>query len=572
MRRLASAICLLLVAGCGLPLSGGVHEPGQVPAEQRPGGDIQVLPPGPRDDAPADEIVRDFFGAQSSPDNAHASAREFLAPEARRAWRDNAPVGVLGGRLSIESIGGQRDRFRVTGVTVAEIAADGSYTPDRKPVDFPVQLRKGPRGRWLITNVPNGLLLSAADRERSFHARDIYFLAPPSAPGAAASHLVPDRVFLPVTADSADGLARRLMAGPSRMLADSVSTAFPKGTAVRTVGTSPSGVVTIDLTEQAGRASSLLRDQMSAQLVWTLRGDPDFSKLLLRSAGRVLGGGSGGQAALRDRSDWLPYDPDGLGSRAPLYYIGGRRLRQLEATTGPAAASGEVVDAAAASPRGGTLALLTQVGAVAELRTGPLSGPFIPRVRAARLSSPSWGSGERGVWFLQNGRVRLAPLVGAPVDVPVDGLAGLGPISGVRVSRDGVRVGIIVGVGSSRRLHVGRVALRKGALRIVGVRNVAPGVKDVGDLSWAGATSLVVLGRAAGVLAPVSIAIDGSAVALVNRIGLEGKRPMSIAAAPKLPLVVGALLADGMQVLCRESGLLLVPEPGIVGGQPFYPG
>src|SRR4051812_2329093 len=108
----------VLVAGCGLPLGGGVREPGQVPAEERVGGDIQVLPPGPRDDASAVDIVRDFYGAQSSPVDAHASAREFLAPELRPKWRDNASVGVLdSGQLDVNAVTGQPNALRVTGRT-----------------------------------------------------------------------------------------------------------------------------------------------------------------------------------------------------------------------------------------------------------------------------------------------------------------------------------------------------------------------------------------------------------------------------------------------------------------------
>ncbi|MCU1590201.1 MAG: Lipoprotein LpqB, beta-propeller domain-like protein [Frankiales bacterium] len=566
MRRLAAALCLLLAAGCGLPLGGGVKAPGAVPAEQRQGGDIQVLPPAPRDDAPPDEIVRGFFRAQSSPGNAHASARAFLAPELRRTWRDNGVVSVLGSALQPASVDGVVNAFRVTGSIIGQIATDGSYSPVSGVLDIRVELRKGPRGRWLITKVPDGLVLSATDRERSFRARNIYFLAPPSSPGAAASHLVPDQVFLPVTAASADALVRRLLAGPSRPLGDSVTSAFPAGTAVRRVRTDASGLVTVDLTEQVGRASAVLREQMSAQLVWTLRDLADaFSRLRLLSAGRQVG-------VLRDRSDWQPYDPDGLIPHAPLYYVGGRRLRLLEPPPGPASASQQrVVDDAAVSPRGGSVALLTALGSGAELRTGPPSGPFALRARAASLSFPSWGSGEQGVWFLENGRVMLAPLAGRTLGVPVDGLGGLGPISGLRVSRDGVRVGLIVGSAKHRQLVVGRVAERNGSPRVVGVRPVAPGVVDVGDLSWESATSLVVLGRASGVTAPVRVAIDGSAIALVNRIGLELSSPVSIAAAPERPLVVGARIG-GVNALFRDDGLKYVKEQGIEGTAPFYPG
>jgi hypothetical protein len=390
-----------------------------------------------------------------------------------------------------------------------------------------------------------------------------------------SSHLVPDQVFLPVTADNADGLVRRLLAGPSRLLADSVSTAFPTGTAVRSVRTDASGVVTVDLSAAAGRAAAQLREQMAAQLVWTLRGSNDFSALRFLSGGRPVPSGISDSEALRDRNDLQPYDPDGLSPRPPLYYVSGRRLRVLESNRVPAsdASQRQVVDSAAVSPRGGAMALLTRSAAGMDLKTGPPNGPFVVRARAQSISFLTWGSGEQGVWFLRTGRVVLAPLSGAPVEVPVDGLGSAGPITGLRVSRDGARVGIIAGVGTGRRLLVGRVAERAGALRIIGIRSVAPGVGDVRDLTWDSATSLIVLGRAAGVAGPVRVAVDGSSVILVARVGLEGTQPLTVTAAPNQPLVVAALLGRRSYVIYRASGTnRYVRERGISGSEPFYPG
>lgn len=572
MRRGLAVLLLSLVAGCGLPLAGGVQEPGAVPAERRADGDIQVLPPGPRDDASADAIVRGFFGAQSDPSDAHASAREFLASDLRKRWRDTGPVSVFEPGLEVTAVGGASDSFRVTGTLVGRINDDGSYSPERGTIDVPVQLRKAARGRWVISAVPDGLLLSTADRDRSFRPRNVYFLAPSSGPTSPPSHLVPDQLFLPVTADTADALVRRLLAGPSRPLGDSATTAFPAGTTVRSVRRDASGLVTVDLSAQVGQAGALQKEQMSAQLVWTLRGiSGDFTQLVLRSAGKAVGVGSpGSQNTLQDRDAYPSYDPDGLSARAPVYYIGGRRLRLIEPTTEPAGdASGRAaVDLAAASTRGRSLALLTQTGKRWELRTGPSSGPFSVRARGASLSSPSWGSGEQGVWFLSGGRVQLAPLSGPVLDVPVDGIGRFGPLSQLRVSRDGARIGLIAGVGPQRRLLVGRIRAVGDSLRVVGVRSVAPGVSDVSALSWESATSLVVLGRVSGVTAPVRVAVDGSSVSLINRLGLEQSAPLTIAAAPDRPLVVGV----AGSVLFQDNGRLYTREEGIIGYAPFYPG
>lgn len=575
MRRLCVALCLLLAAGCGLPLPDGVQEPGVVRVQQGRGGDIQVLPPGPRDSASADEIVRNFFGAQSDPADGHASAREFLAPELRSRWSDSGPVSVFADTLDIAAVDGSADTYRVTGALLGRLATDGSYRPARGNIDVHVRLRRGAHGRWLISQVPNGLLLSAADRDRSFRVRDVYFLAPGPAPSAPSTHLVPDRVFLPVGADSADAVVRRLVAGPSRGLGDSVLTAFPTGTTVRTVRTDDAGLVTVDLSRQVAMAPALAREQMSAQLVWTLRSlGGSFSQLRFLSGGAAVSvNGQNPAGSVQDRADWASYGPDGLTPQAPLFYLGGRRLRVLDPTTGPAAdASGQVtVDAGAASPRGGGLALLTQLRPDhAELRTGPASGPFVLRDRGA-LSVPSWGSGELGVWFLDRGQLVLSTLTGSLVDVPVDGAAPGGALQAVRVSRDGARIGLIAGTGTDRRLLVGRIVARAGRPQVVGLTSVAPDVTDVQDLAWDSATSLVVLGRESGVTAPIRITIDGSSVSLVDELGLELSEPQSIAAAPGRPLVVGALLA-GATALFRDNGQTFAREVGIVGGMPFYPG
>jgi hypothetical protein len=571
MRRLAAALGLTLVAGCGLPLPGGVQEPGAVPAAVRPGGgDIQVLPPGPRDDAAADDIVREFFGAQSDPANRHASAREFLAPELRPRWRDDGPVSVVGSGLTVEPADAAADAFRVGGTLVGRIDQDGSYSPAAGRIDLVVRVRQGAHGRWVISGAPDGLVLSTADRDRSFRTRNVYFLAP----GATPPHLVPDPVLVPVSADPADAVVRRLLEGPSRLLSDSAVTAFPAGTAVRSVRTAASGLVTVDLSAQADRATPQQRQAMAAQLVWTLRSTEAFAQLRLQSVGRDLPvERPGGQGVLQARTDWAAYNPDGLPPEVPLYFVRGGRLRVLDPTGGSTAAptGDQPVDAGAASPRGGELALLSRLRTGDELRTGPVSGPFLLRARGRRLSSPSWGSGERGVWFLDGTRLRVAPVSGTPRTVPVDGIAAFGPVTAVRVSRDGVRVALIAGPPDHGTVLVGRVVERGGGLRVVGLVAVARAVTGVRDLSWDSSTSLVVLGQVSGVTAPVRVLVDGSSVALVNKLGLEQSTPLGIAAAPEHPLLVGAIVRD-TEVLLRDSGRLYVKVDGVTGGSPFYPG
>ena len=332
-RAVAATAAALVLTACGLPLTTGIRAVQDRPAGQQQRGDIQVLPPGPSDDARPEQVVRDFFGAQSSPDDGHARAREFLAPE-RRGWKDAGIVNVFAGpALTVAPVGAAKNLFTVSGALIGRIEPDGSYTRASGPVSVRVRLRHNERGRWVIADVPDGLLLSSADRERSFKPYNVYFLAPPAGTGASESHLVPEPIFLPVTADPADALVRRLLAGPSQLLGDSVQTAVPLGTILlRPVATDTAGVVTVDLSGEAALVPQLQQQQLSAQLVWSLRGSPSaFSQLRLRSGGADLKvGTSTGPGVLQDRRDWASYDPDALPARVPALFVEGRRLRRWE--------------------------------------------------------------------------------------------------------------------------------------------------------------------------------------------------------------------------------------------------
>jgi hypothetical protein len=574
------ALLLVLATGCGLPLPEGVQEPRRVEPGQQKRGDIQVLPPGPRDDNTPEQAVRGFFGAQSNPDDRHASARAFLTADRRAAWDDAGPVRVFDAQhgLSITAVEGRPEFFVVTGGRVGEIGRDGAYTRAEGTISITVRVRKGARGRWELSDAPPGLLLSTADRDRSFRWRSVYFLAPASGQPGATAHLVPDPVYFPVNADPAQALVERLIAGPSRPLGDSVETAVPTGTTLlHPVTTDAAGVVTVDLSGPVGRAPEPQLEQLSAQLVWTLRGvESGFSKLRLRSDGADVRVASGGDAdGLQDRDAWASFDPDGLALSAPAYYLSGRRLRSLDPglPSGPASDDKNrlLVDEAAIATRGGTLALLTNEGAAWALRTGLVTGTtFDVRWRGPAPASPSWGSGDRGVWFVAGGRVVLVPPSGRAVDVPVDGIGAFGPVGRLRVSRDGARVALVAGRGAQRVLVVGRVRVVRGQVRVVALRSVAPAVIDVSDVSWDGATSLVVLGRSAELSRlPIRVAVDGSTYAPLIRVGLENSEPVSLTGAPDRPLVVAATSAR-LPVLFRDNGRVYTREAR--GYAPFYPG
>ncbi|HVM27015.1 MAG TPA: LpqB family beta-propeller domain-containing protein [Mycobacteriales bacterium] len=583
-RALAAAAVAVLLSACGLPVESGVRSPGPVAPEAVERGGIQVLPPGPRPDAGPREVVLGFLGAQTSPDADYALAREFLAPEVRGSWDSGTGV-VIYDPVSVEVVTdvGDDSLVVVRSDTVASIGADGGYQLETGSVEDTYRLARDASGQLQLVDVPSGLRLTPAGAGRSYRAEEVYFVGLPEGPGPS-ERLVPDRAFLPAQGELADHLVRQLLAGPTVALGDAVTTGFPVGTALhRPVEPLADGVATVDLTREVLAAGPAQRRQLSAQVGWTLQTAlPATSGIRLLVEGEPLEVPEAEE--LQDRSDWLSVDPNGAAGRAPALYVVDRRLQRLEGSTPRSEATDGTlpVDAVAVSPSTGRLALLTRdgdPGTADVVRVGPSSGPFAPVLQDAPVSSLSWGSGARGLWAVTtapdpaaDSAIVLVPSSAdvQPLRVPYARPPGAGPLSVLRVSRDGARVAAVFGIGAERRLYVGRVELGDGGLRLAGLRPVAPLLADVADVAWESGTSLVVLAPLGTPnRLPVRVTVDGSELEPVRTLGLDGE-PETVTAAPGRPLVVGTVLA-GRPVLLVEDGELFRLQPG-AGAAPAYPG
>ena len=575
MRRRQRAIrwCLplaVLLAGCGLPLAKGVQRPTTTVSVGSPQpGDIRVLPPGPRRDSTPEAVVEGFLAAQSSPDSSHAIARQFLA--AGTVWDDRAGLLIYDPTtLDPSTVAGDDSSVVVTAMITGEVRSDGSYDATSRQLRETYSLRKGPSGLQLV-GVPPGLRLAIADRERSFVARNVFFLAPAYGLTSDTPNLVADRLFLPVSDDLAQRLIEHLLRGPSSALAGAVETVVPKGTRLLAPVTTRDGTVTVSLSAEVQALAQPQRAQLSAQLVWTLRQlDADFQRLRLLSGGQLLtiaGRVGPGLSDLQSRTDWADYDPDGMAPGAPLYYIADGGLRSLTtggggATRSSAATDGSLaIESAAVSTSGSQLGLVTTRG---QLLSGPLGGPFTVRLTAPGLSSPTWGSGEQGLWLLRQGAPLRIPDSGPATSVPVDG-DSTGPFDSMRLSRDGARVALV----ADKRLWLGRIEVDRTGPRLIGVHEDVPGLQDVAAVAWDTSTTLVVLARfGTQLLLPVRVAIDGSTVVSAGRAGISGV-PGDIAAAPGRPLVLGVTEGQRRRLL-SDDGLFF--QPGPVGTAPVYPG
>ena len=578
MRRLAVVVVLLLT-GCGLPLSNGAR-PGVAVTDERsrPAG-IKVLPPGPQRGATAEDLVRGFLRAQASPEDDHAVARQFLRDPA--SWDAGAFVVLYQpGSQTVRADPGRPGQVALSLQPTARIEADGSYrlaAGDRPAPVEQFRVAPGAGGELRLTQVPTGLRLQRADLSRSYLPREVFFLGR-STLGEATARLVPDRVFLPVTADPARALVQALLRGASRPLDQAVLSAAPPGTTLRGLTATDAGEVTVDLSGAVRSSSVRDRQRLSAQLVWTLQ---DFSGVRLLVDGQPLDGGSA--VTVQTVADWDEFDPAGVRDDAPLTYVQDRRLRSLDDLLGPGDATSGVVpvDEGAIDLAQAQLAVVTRrAGQDDELRVGGLTGALgAPRLRRPELGSLSWGSGDRGVWVLEAGaspRIWLLPGAGAPagarpVAVRYPTPPGAGRLTRMEVSRDGARIAMVLGEGPARRLHVGQVEPTADGLVVDEVVPVAPQLLDVTDVAWESGTSLAVLARDASGsgLLTARVAVDGSGAAPLLRQGVEGV-PLALAAAPGRRLVVSAagqgepprLFRDDLQVFRRQA-------PGTA---PFYPG
>jgi len=556
--RTAAAVCVtvlvpsLLVSGCGLPLADGIRRPGVVPAEQRLPAPISVLPPGPQPGATPQAIVLGFLTAQSSARDGHGIARRFLAPSVRASWRDDSGVTVYDPRTA-SAAPPQREADGVV-VTLAldvlgEVAADGAArVQPAQQRSQRYRLKQDAAGQWQLISVPEGLTLSPAGRDRSYDAVSVHFLAP-LGPAPAGRHLVADLVQLPADADRAVEVVGRLLAGPSQGLAGSVGTAVPAGTRLHTpVATNAAGQVTVDLTGPAGALAPQSRVDLSAQLVWTLREAlPDFTRLRLLVDGAPLQVPGVGEPQPRDA--WSSYAPDGTGERPLGTALVGGQLRSLgpdgdERTTDAPASVDDVLDFAV-DARQARLAVLTGSGSGKRtLQTGRFTGPLTPGWQDEALRSPTWGSGELGLWLLRTGAhpgiLLVPPAVGAePVEVLVDGLPALDGSSLLRVSRDGSRVALVAG----GVLLLGRFELGGRRPHLVGLHRMATGVRDV---AWQTGTTLEVLveDTEPPLLPLLRLSVDGTSAQVTGLVGAAGGEPTAITAYGDQPLLVETR-ADG---------------------------
>lgn len=565
------AVVLLGAAGCAsVPDSSPVQVLRQVGSEDAP------PPAGPVDGSNPLDLVRDFVTASGSSTDKHAAARAFLAPEAAN-WDDTAGITVLDGQIDTVPAPGAADpatgrtTIRIRGTQIGRVTTAGAFEPLQSSFQLDVDVVRRD-GQWRISRLPNGVVVPLSIFRDDYRTVRTYFVDP------TRRVAVPDLRYLPTVPASAQP-ARAidlLLAGPSQALQGAAVSQLPAGARLRSnVAASSDGAVVVDLTG-LGDPDDASRRLLAAQVVLSLS-EVNVGKVRLLVDGEPLVAG---------HPDWTRAEVAGLaadtapGAEVPALVVAAGRVEQLSgqgASTplpGPVGNGTYDAESAASTVDGRHLAVVARTrGGRTLLVGGGSDGGVAPVTLAAHsMTRPSWSPTGTEVWTVLDGRTVARVSIGTDGQVRTDTVAAdeltmAGPVTDLRLSRDGLRIVAVAGGG----LYAAAVARTiDGVVAVRDVRRLRE--SDLGQVvaaDWRSPESLLVITSGSDPLV-AQVSVDGLTLQPVLSNNLTP--PLTaVAAAPGRPTLVtdqGGVwsFSGGEQDAWRQ---VLGAAPAAV---PLYPG
>lgn len=537
------------LAGCAaVPTDSTPHVVGSI------GGQASAQPEqAPIPGREADLLVRDFVSAASSQRGQHRVARQYLTAEGSKSWDDGAGTTVL---TNLDTLYDSRSADKVTILLradrVGRLSAAGTYEADQGNYETRMTLVRVD-GQWRIDALPPGVVLERSDFLARYQRVPVYFLNPD------LSEVVPDPRWVARDSDSvAARLMELLVGGPSPQLAAGVVSELGKDVRLRSNVTTASGAgvpaagssggVSIDF-GGLDKLDAAERQLLAAQVVWTLDSAQVRGPYVLLADGAPL---DERHPRGWDTTDVASTDPNSSpGADVGLHALAKGALVKVSegGVAGVAGPLGRAssLQTAAISHDGQQVAAVSAVpepppGNAVQLLVGALGSTAAVAASGNAMTRPSWSGDDRSAWVAVDGAtvvraVREASsgqVTSSPVEVGSITALG-GPIGALRLSRDGVRAGLIVG----GRVYVAVVArVQNGGVALVSPQVVAPGLGDTAlSLDWTSADTLVVAVRAED--APVvTVGVDGAQVQALPSRNLSPPVRV-VAASPASSLLVG---------------------------------
>jgi hypothetical protein len=638
------AAAVLSVAGCvSMPDNGPVGVFSASPQSTAQGGEdfIGSVPAGPGHGWTPSQIVQGFIDASASYPTDSAIARQYLTSPAIKTWHPGWSVTVFSQvtvppRADLSPVGrhgGQQAVVDVTGAVQATLNGTGQYVSAQGQTEqaghYSFILIKV-NGQWRISNPPGYRMLTGTEFPQFYKAQDLYFF------DLSGRVLVPDSVFVPQGASSqvlVNNLVTALIQGSkTTWLGTATATAFPEASSKFPKGTTILGVAVygatavVNLGGAMAGASTQVREQVSAQLVWTLAGSAASPSAIQSVELEVDGtpfrpsatpcGPIQGQSPVQKLAAYGCYDPYPPAT-ASFYYVNGQQVwsrcgseSQVKVNSigsvvpvfGPKGAAGGqqcargsfvapgsvtqpplqprswLASMAAVSPDGQYVAYVSPAGNA--VYTGAVAGGAASFARSsARLTGPditaiSWDRGD-DLWVVQNGNVWMLPPSGIKQFVHYQ-FAGY--VTGLSVAPDGVRVVAIVQTGTGIELDLAAIdrsgppppgGLRSASahLFIGPVVQLGSDIANPAALTWYDADNLIVLDASPTGRTLWEVPVDGQSATgpLVTPPGT-----VSITADGTANVLVAGLSDNQLAVSTSLEGPWL--DLGDPGENPTYPG
>jgi Lipoprotein LpqB beta-propeller domain/Sporulation and spore germination len=544
---------------------------------------VQIIPPPPGPGWDPVDVVKGFLTASASFVGQHKVAREYLTPAASKKWQPAWSATVFGGDgpevsqqpfVAADTVGkdkaAKQASVMVSGTVQASLSSSGSYavpsgTQNTQERPLPFKLVKY-GGQWRISELPRQLLLTSTEFQADYQLRNLYFFDP------GFKHLVPDPVYVPLQATPTNlvtGLVQDLIVPPADWLAGATKSAFPTGIGPIGNVTLDGGTAIVTLSGAAiTRASPVVLEQISAQLLWTLSGLGQGQQLVT-SVELSLGG-----------KPWIPptdpgsqgvqhvsaYQP-AYGANGTFYYLDTRgALSRLKGPTAdPVKVAGPrtpTLSAIAVSPDGQYIAGLHD----GSVYTGPIAGKLTRRAFGG-YTTLSWDSDDNLWAGGANGIVLMGANGGAAVQVSLVSSTGTqisDPVTALRVAPDGVRIAVVI---NGTELHFGAISVQEQS-HSRGVQaatvNFSPfyvSGSDFTSVTWYGADDVIAL----------------SAGPTLTEYPVNGGTPVPIPSEPHMVSITAS--SDNALVAGLANGTMAT-DPSATGSwgpigsgrSPVYPG
>ncbi len=529
-RPRTAALGLLLaasLAGCvSIPTGGPVRS---FAVTQGPDGQsqafIQCIPQPPQNGSSPSQIVLGFISASACVGDQQRTALEYLTPRFSKHWNPRWSATVYSRGPDVELVGAPRSNPKakgrqtavvdVTGVVQAKVQAAGGYAvPSAKaatqgPERFTLVKQAG--GQWRIDQAPEKLLLTSYLFSIDYQQRNLYFFDP------SRHVLVPDPVYVPLQATPAvlmSNLLGDLISPPQGdWLYHATTTAFPAQARVGEVALG-ARTATVDLTGKFSKVPASTWPQVSAQLWWTLQGNPAVQSVELVLNGKPWVPPGAQQNAVQGQAQ-IQYSPPVPAPSGVFYYLDGDGyLVQQGSTQGKPSRIGLIgrgYSQIAVSPLqpGGVRYLAALRGSQGgALYTGVFGAHGLVgklKKRGTGYSSMSWAP-DGDLWTTSSDQVFLlqgngpGQPAGQPVLVSVLHSVASGSFAAVRVAPDGVRVALIVN-GSMSVLYFGAIVRPRGAPASATIIDLSPlSVQSPGStvftaVTWYGPDNVITLGQ-----------------------------------------------------------------------------